>query len=133
MSIKFLMSFHGLERRLCEYGRMTKTRMVCTRFKQRRRIFVREWRKHRGLTLEQLGERVGMTQGNLSHLERGMIPYNQDTLEALADALGTDAPSLLMRLPENGESLWSVWDHATQGERQMIVEIVRTITKKTGT
>jgi hypothetical protein len=33
--------------------------------------FIREWRKHRGLTQVQLAERVGMYQGNLSKIESG--------------------------------------------------------------
>lgn len=103
---------------------------VIPRFKQRRRIFIREWRKHRGLTLEQLSERAGMTPGNLSHLERGLIPYNQDTLETLAVALGTDAASLLMREPGSGDGIWTVWENATPAQRQQIVEIAQTITRK---
>lgn len=103
---------------------------VQPRFKQRRRLFVREWRKHRGLTLEQLSERVGMTSGNLSHLERGLIPYNQDTLEALAEALGTDAASLIMRDPRGSDAIWTVWENASPAEKQQIVDLAKVVMKK---
>lgn len=67
--------------------------------KQYRRTYIREWRKHRGLTLEQLAARIDATPGSLSLLERGQSAYTQGTLEALALALDTDAPSLLSKNP----------------------------------
>lgn len=49
---------------------------------------IREYRKRAGLTLEELAAKVGMTDGNLSKLERGQIGYTQYTLESLARELG---------------------------------------------
>jgi transcriptional regulator with XRE-family HTH domain len=67
---------------------------------RRRPTFIRQWRKHRGLTLEQLAARLnGMAPSNLSMLERGERGYTQDTLESIADALGTDVSALLTRNP----------------------------------
>ncbi len=94
--------------------------------------FIRRWREYRGLTLEQLAERIGSTHATLSRVERGLLPYSQIMLEALADALGTDAPSLLMRDPTDPEGVWSIWENATPNERRMIVDLARTVTK-TGT
>lgn len=82
------------------------------------------------------GVRDGYTQGTLARLERGDIPYSQDVLEAAADALRTTPASLIMRDPtrddDGSEAMWSLWDHAKPGERQMILDIVKTVTK-TGT
>ncbi len=103
---------------------------VHPRLRQRGRVFIREWRKHRGLTLEQLSERIDMSPGNLSHLERGMVAYTQDTLEALAEALGTDAASLLMRDPTGPDAIWSVWECASAAEKQQIVELAKVVIKK---
>ena len=100
-----------------------------TRF---RRTFIRQWRQHRGLTLEQLADRLEMTPSHLSMLERGQRGYAQDTLEALADALQTDVASILMRDPSDPDAMWSVWDQAKPAERRMIVDIAKTIVK-TGT
>ena len=104
-----------------------------------RRTFIRQWREHRYMTLEALAERVKAinealetTHASLSRIERGLQPYSQPLLEAIAEALQTDVASLLMRDPTDSEALWSIWDQANPGERQMIVEIARTI-KKTGT
>lgn len=100
--------------------------------KQYRRTFVREWRKHRGLTLEQLADRMDMVPSHMSMLERGLRGYTQETLEALADALQTDAASLLMRNPDEGDSIWSVWEQAKPGQRRQIIEVAKTLIK-TGT
>ena len=90
------------------------------------------------MTLETLAERVGakiggMTHASLSRIERGLQPYSQPILEAIADELTNgDVASLLMRDPSDPDALWSIWDQAKPGERRMIVEVAKTITK-TGT
>lgn len=99
---------------------------------QMRRTYIREWRQFRTLTLEQLADRLEMTASHLSMLERGQRAYTQETLEGIAQALQTDPASLLMRNPMDGDAIWSIWDRAKAGERQMIVDIAKTITK-TGT
>jgi transcriptional regulator with XRE-family HTH domain len=98
----------------------------------RKRTFIREWRKYRGLTLEQLGARIGMTASNLSMLERGQRGYTQPALEAIAEALQTDPASLLMRDPMSPDAIWTLWDQASQAERRQIVEIARAL-RRTGT
>lgn len=97
-----------------------------------RRTFIAQWRDFRNLTQEQLAARLDMTQSHLSMLENGKRGYTQETLEAIANALQTDVASLLMRNPMDDDAIWSIWEQAKPGERQMIVEIARTVTK-TGT
>lgn len=105
---------------------------MAQRPQQYRKTFIRQWRKFRGLTLERLADRVGMTAGNLSNLERGVQGYTQPTLENLAEALGTDPASLLMRDPTHDDSLWTLWEQAKPGERHQIVEHAKVILR-TGT
>lgn len=97
-----------------------------------RRTYIKQWREHRGLNQEKLAERLDMTQSHLSMLENGKRGYTQETLEAVAHALQTDVASLLMRNPADDEAIWSIWDNAKPGERKMIVDIAKTVTK-TGT
>lgn len=97
-----------------------------------RRTFIAQWREYRNLTQEQLAARLEMTQSHLSMLENGKRGYTQETLEAIADALQTDVASLLMRDPTDPDAIWSIWDNAKPGERRMIIDIARTVTK-TGT
>lgn len=106
-------------------------RQVTPRFRtpQYRRTFIRQWRKLRGLTLEQLADRVGTTHASLSRIEGGKQPYSQPLLEAIAEALQTDVASLLIRDPSDPEAIWSVWDQAKPAERRQIVEIAKTLIK----
>lgn len=107
-------------------------RIAYPKKRPRRRTFFKEWRTFRGLSQEQLANRLDTSVASISRIENGTQPYTQDVLEALADALMTDPASLLMRNPEDPEAIWSIWDNAKPGERQMIVDIARTVTK-TGT
>lgn len=111
------------------------TQKVVSRLKPttRPRHFVKEWRKHRGYTQEQLAEMADVTHGTISQLERGLINYTQPLLEKLAEALVTDPGSLVMRDPTQGdESLWSLWDQAKEGERRQLLDMARVIVKKAG-
>lgn len=106
---------------------------VIPRFKRKpvyRRTFIREWREFRGLTLEQLADRIGTTHPTLSRVERAIAPYSQAMLEALSVALGCEPADLLMRNPNDPEGIWSVWDNAQPGERAMIVDLARTVVKR---
>jgi hypothetical protein len=62
-----------------------------------RRTFIRQWRQHRGLTLQRL---------------------------AVASALRTNVAGLLMRDPTDTDA---IWDHAKPVQRKRILEIANTI------
>jgi len=100
--------------------------------KHRRPTFIRAWREFRGLTQEQLADRLSTTKANISRIENLRQGYTQDFLEACADALRTDPASLIMRDPSEPAGIWSIWEHAKPGQRRQITEIARTLTK-TGT
>lgn len=93
---------------------------------------IKQWREYRKLTQDDLAERLETSKASISRIESGQQAYTQDFLEACADALRTDPASLLMRDPTDDEAVWSLWDKAKIGERQMIESIVRTVVK-TGT
>ena len=95
--------------------------------KRRQKNFIREWRIHRGYSLERLAGMVPMDKGNLSKVERGLYPYNQEMLENLADMLLTDPASLLMRNPTDSEAIWSLWDQAKPAEQEQITRLVETV------
>jgi transcriptional regulator with XRE-family HTH domain len=97
-----------------------------------RLTYIRQWRVHKGLSLEKLAARIPMDKGNLSKVERGLLPYNQEMLERIADALQTDVASLLIRDPSEPEAIWSIWDRAGQGTRRQIASVAETILR-TGT
>lgn len=99
--------------------------------------FLRAWRKHHGLSIEKLIERIkvnvedrvlaegeegdikrlGISQPNISRMERGDIPYNQTVLELIAEVYGVDAASLIMRDPTQPDALWSIVDQLKPSQR----------------
>jgi transcriptional regulator with XRE-family HTH domain len=102
---------------------------VRTNFKTKRATHIRAWRKYRGLSLERLGERVGVTKGALSQLENGTVAYTQPMLEALADALSCEPQDLLMRDPTDPEGIWSIYDSLTPAGKAQAVEILKALKK----
>jgi transcriptional regulator with XRE-family HTH domain len=94
------------------------------------RHFIKAWRIHRGLTQERLGDRVGVTHGALSQLERGLVNYTQPMLEALADALQCEPGDLITRDPNS--EIWSIWDQVRKlppDEQKRIVAIIQALQK----
>ena len=65
----------------------------------KRPFYLKQWRKHRGLSQQMLADRLDTTKGYISELERQVKPYNQGMLEALAFALMCEPADLLMRDP----------------------------------
>lgn len=61
--------------------------------------YIRQWRQEKGFSLEHVALNVPMDKGNLSKVERGLLPYNQEMLERLGEILGTDAGNLISRDP----------------------------------
>lgn len=72
--------------------------------KRRRRHFIKEWRKFRGLTQAELAESLDTTAASISRIENLEQGYTQDFLEACADALGTHPGVLLMRAPTQADA-----------------------------
>lgn len=103
---------------------------VHARFRQRRRIFLKEWRVYRGLTQEQLAERAEMSPANISHLENGRINYTQEALEHLASALNCEPAHILMVDPTRDDAIWSIWERAEEAERTRIVDVARALVRK---
>jgi transcriptional regulator with XRE-family HTH domain len=70
----------------------------------RKRTYIRDWREKRGYTLDDMVGRmeilgVNITGASLSRIERGIQPYNQDTLEAIAEALNVTVAQLAEHNP----------------------------------
>lgn len=68
--------------------------------KTKTKTYLREWRLHKELTLEQAAAAIGLADHSmLSKMETGARRYNQTILERLAVLYGTDPGSLLNRDP----------------------------------
>lgn len=95
-------------------------------------FYLRQWRKHRGYTLERLAEMVGTSAGVISDLEKGNRRFNQDHLEMFAEALNCAPADLLMRDPSQPEGMWSIWNQLGPTERVQAEKVIRAL-KGTGT
>lgn len=96
------------------------------------RHYIKEWRKFRQLTQEQLAERIGIDKSYLSKIENGKKRYDQPFLEAAATALRCEPGDLIIRNPIDPEGIWSIWDQLEATERRQVVEIAKAL-KRTGT
>lgn len=96
----------------------------------RHKTFLRQWRKERGKTLEMVAEHLHMSHSQLSRIERGEQPYNQELLEALADLYMCDVVDLLIRDPSQHEAIWTLWQRAKPGERRQIEAIADALLKQ---
>jgi transcriptional regulator with XRE-family HTH domain len=96
------------------------------------RHFLRAWRQHRQRTLEQVADHLHMSHSQLSRIERGQQPYNQELLEALAELYMCDVVDLLIRDPSDPEAMWTIWQRAKPGERRQIRDVAEALTRKAG-
>ena len=108
----------------CQNGVMAK--------KQKHRQFIKEWRKFRDLSQEQLADRMGVTRGYVSHVETGKRRYDQLFLEAAAEALNCTPADLIMRDPTQRGGIWSLWDQIAPEQRDQAAKVLEAF-KKTGT
>jgi transcriptional regulator with XRE-family HTH domain len=99
------------------------------KLKKFRPTCIRQWRHYRGMTLETVAERIDMTPGLVSLVERGLRGYTQDTVEALASAMRTDPAALLTRDPTDPNAIWGLWDKAKPAQRKQITEAAIKIVK----
>ena len=94
--------------------------------------FIRDWRKFRHLTLERVADRIGVTPGALSQLERGDVAYTQPMLEALAEALSCDPADLITYSPQAVKDLRTIWESIPEESREQALRVLQTFVK-TGT
>lgn len=105
-----------------------------TRIGQRkpRRIYLAEWREHRGLTQKQLGERLDppKTDMAVSRWERGERRLNTGTIDQVCYALDIE-PMDLYRDPKrpSADELLRGLPEAAQRQAIAVIEAI----KKTGT
>lgn len=100
---------------------------------QRRPHFIKQWRKYKGLTQDQLAERIGVTGGTISQLETGRINYTQSIIERLAEEFRCSPGDILNVDPTVDRAMWSIWENLDTPARNQVAEIASTFERKTGT
>jgi Predicted transcriptional regulators len=97
--------------------------------------FIKEWRRYRGLTQEQLASRLDVDRTTVSKIEGAKQEYSQGFLEAAAHALRCEPADLIMRDPTQPSAIWSIWDSIPDVEKPKAIAILSTLadlTKKAG-
>lgn len=93
------------------------------------RHYLREWRNARGLSQQQLADRLDTSKGQISRWESGSRSMSGDVIAALADALAIE-PGDLFRDPA-APSLDALLARAPAHVRDAAADLVRTLLKTT--
>ena len=81
-------------------------------------LFIRQWRKFRGMKLQTLSTVTGLSISTLSQIETGKRGYSRRSLEACAAALGCPPGYLLRFDPFENPDFWHVWDGIPEADRR---------------
>lgn len=89
---------------------------------------MREWRKHRHLTLDQVADRLDTNRGQISKLERGDLRMNDDWIAGFAFAFGVE-PSELLRPPGTSPPIVDLLRNEPPERQRQAFEIVSAFLK----
>lgn len=90
-----------------------------------RRIYLAEWRVDRGLSQQQLGDRLGVTDMTVSRWERATSLLNTNVMAAIAEALNIE-PTDLYRHPDQPSADELLRDQPPE-VRQQAINLIRAI------
>lgn len=90
---------------------------------------LRYYRELRGLTLEELGKIVGVTDGTVSNYERGTRKPNYEMLLKLSEALGTDVAHLLGTAPDDDMAEY-IEDLRSRPELRLLLRVSKRTSKE---
>lgn len=96
-------------------------------------FFFRAWRKYRGLTQEQLAERVEMSVASVSQIETGTQGFTDTTLLAFADALNCEPGELLSRDPNIDGAVADLLQLIRRKDAATVMAFLNALPDKTGT
>lgn len=101
--------------------------------------FIKEWRTFKNFTSDQLGEAAKLTGSFISQLERSKSAYTQNSLEAIAEALGVSPGQLLDQDPYNpgNAGWWSIeevdpelWHEIPEEHHHRVVAMYKVVREK---
>lgn len=90
--------------------------------------FLKQWRNHRGLTQEKLGEMAGLTSSSISQIEHGKQGFSAESFLSLCRALNCTPAELLAHDPTKSDSFWPLFQEAERlvgRDRQRVWAILR--------
>jgi len=97
--------------------------------------YLREWRRARGVSLNEMARRTEFYKSTFSRIENGKVSYYREILEAYARVLGVKPYTLLHRPPGGPDGLWEFLDELIAAGRfedlQRIDDVARVVLKQT--
>ena len=99
--------------------------------------YLKQWRKHRNLTQDQVVDRLVVledallpqTAASLSRLENGKQPYSERIIEALAEIYQCEPDHLIGRDPTKEGEVIDLWQRLTLDERKQAQAILQALHK----
>jgi len=87
--------------------------------------YIREWRRHRGLTQAQLADAVGVDRSLLNKIERGRRSHARPELEAIAARLECAPHDLVRRDPSHGSEIETLYLSLSVDERVRAMDLLK--------
>jgi len=89
--------------------------------------YIRQWRKHRGLTQADLACAIGVDRTYLNKIERGKRDYVPHVLEAAAVQLGCAPGDLVSRHPARHTEIETFCMSLSDADRQRALAVLKTV------
>lgn len=97
-----------------------------------KRLYLREWRKHRGLTQKELAARMESEPGielmsyvTVSNIERGAQSPTLEQLYAIAEALDITVAALVTHHPKAEGEVIDLMRRIDSGKRDTVIAMIR--------
>lgn len=87
--------------------------------------YIREWRRHRGLTQAQLADAIAVHRSQLSKIERGRRYHAKPVLEAIAAKLDCEPTDLIRRHPSHTSEFETFYLSLSAEDRSRALDLLK--------
>ena len=87
--------------------------------------YIREWRKHRGMTQAELADAIALHRSHLNKIERGRRYHARPVLEAIAAKLHCEPDELIRRHPSHSSELETLYRSLSAEERSRAIALLK--------
>ncbi len=87
--------------------------------------YIREWRRHRGLTQAQLADAISLHRSHLNKIECGRRFHARPVLEAIAAQLECEPNDLIRRHPSHTSEFETFYMSLSADERHSAMELLK--------
>ena len=93
---------------------------------------IAKFRRARGLTQEELADKIGSTQANISEIERGVHMPSIETLRKIAEVFDIEIVDLFEKsgVAQAESEIVSIFSRLDADEKKKIIEIARILSRK---